>query len=203
MGGEKQRNQVELMGRKSAVFNAAQKAEIAAAFQQQHPLHVQKRLLALKVKAVDGFRSDEAGKIAGVHETSVNRIVNRYLREGIQAIIGVRHHHEHRYMSREEEVNFLAQFQTRSEAGQIIETREIHQAYEEVVGHRVTRNMIYYLLHRHQWRKVVPRSRHEKKASEEAIEAYKKNQSRPENHQKEPAKASGDVSGRGWVWTDQ
>ena len=203
MGGEKQRNQVELMGRKSAVFNAAQKAEIAAAFQQQHPLHIQKRLLALKVKAVDGFRSDEAGKIAGVHETSVNRIVNRYLREGIQAIIGVRHHHEHRYMSREEEVNFLAQFQTRSEAGQIIETREIHQAYEEAVGHRVTRNMIYYLLHRHQWRKVVPRSRHEKKASEEVIEAYKKNHSRPENDQKEPAKASGDVSGRGWIWTDQ
>jgi hypothetical protein len=34
--------------------------------------------------------------------------------------------------------------------------------------------MIYYLLHRHKWRKVMPRSRHEKKAGEEALEAYKK-----------------------------
>ena len=41
---------------------------------------------------------------------------------------------------------------------------------------RITRYMSirYYLLHRHKWRKVVPRSRHEKQASPEAIEAYKK-----------------------------
>lgn len=190
------------MGRKSVVFDTAQKAEIATAFRQQHPVHVQKRLLALKLKAVDDLRSDEAGKIAGVHETSVNRIVNRYLKEGIQAITGVRHHHEHRYMSMEEENNFLAQFQSRSEAGQIIQTREIHQAYEKAVGHPVTRNMIYYLLHRHKWRKVMPRSRHEKKASEEAIEAYKKNHRKDRNAEKEAAKTSGDVPGRGWVWTN-
>lgn len=190
------------MGRKSVVFDTAQKAEIATAFRQQHPVHVQKRLLALKLKAVDDLRSDEAGKIAGVHETSVNRIVNRYLKEGIQAITGVRHHHEHRYMSKEEENNFLAQFQSRSEAGQIIQTREIHQAYEKAVGHPVTRNMIYYLLHRHKWRKVMPRSRHEKKASEEAIEAYKKNHRKDRNAEKEAAKTSGDVPGRGWVWTN-
>ena len=42
------------------------------------------------------------------------------------------------------------QFQRRSEAGQIIETCEIYQAYEKAVGHPITRNMIYYLLHRHQ-----------------------------------------------------
>lgn len=86
-------------------------------------------------------------------------------------MVGKCHDYGNRYMSWEEETAFLAQFQKRSEAGQIIETREIHQAYEEAVGHRVTRNMIYYLLHCHKWRKVVPRSRHEKKANEEAIEA--------------------------------
>ena len=34
--------------------------------------------------------------------------------------------------------------------------------------------MIYFLLQRHKWRKVMPQSRHEKKASDEAIEAYEK-----------------------------
>ena len=121
----------------------------------------------------------------------------------MEAMVGKRHNHGNRYMSREEETAFLAQFQRRSEAGQIIETREIHQAYEQTVGHKVTRNMIYYLLHRHKWRKVVPRSRHEKKASDEAIEAYKKNHREDRNLEKEPAKASGDVPGRGWVWSDQ
>ncbi len=162
-----------------------------------------RRLLALKLKVVDGMTSKEAGKIAGLHETSVNRMMGRYRKEGMEAIVGVRHHSEHRYMSREEETAFLAQFQHRSEAGQIIETREIHSAYEEAVGHPVTRNMIYYLLHRHKWRKVMPRSRHEKKAGKEEIEAYKKNHRKDQNAEKEPAKASGDVPGRGWVWSDQ
>jgi transposase len=191
------------MGRKSTQFSEEEKAEILAAQKKQRPVHITKRLLALKLKAVDGMRSAEAGKIAGIHTTSVNRIVNRYHKEGIEAIVGVRHHSEHRYMSREEEAAFLAQFQAHSEAGQIIETRDIHQAYEKAVGHRVTRNMIYYLLYRHKWRKVVPRSRHEKKASKEAIEAYKKNHLGPENDQKGTAKASCDVPGRGWVWENQ
>lgn len=190
------------MGRKSVQFSEAAQAEILAEQKKKQPPHIYRRLLALKLKAVDGMLSKEVGTITGLHETSVNRIVSRYQKEGIEAIVGVRHHHEHRYMSRQEEENFLRQFQVRSEAGQIIETREIHLAYEKAVGHQVTRNMIYYLLRRHKWRKVVPRSRHEKKASPEAIEAYKKNHSICENPEKEPAKASGDVPGRGWVRAD-
>ena len=67
----------------------------------------------------------------------------------------------------------------------------------------MTRNMIYFLLQRHKWRKVMPQSRHEKKASDEAIEAYKKNHGEGKNPEKGPAKASGDVPGRGWVRADQ
>ncbi|NLD34586.1 MAG: hypothetical protein GX653_06725 [Clostridiales bacterium] len=191
------------MNVKRAKFNEEEKAEILAAQQGTYPSHVHKRLLTLRLKAIDNLRSDEIAAIAGVHKTSVNRIIARYKEEGMEAMVGKRHNHGNRYMSREEETFFLAQFQRRSEAGQIIETREIHQEYEKAVGHRVTRNMIYYLLHRHQWRKVVPRSRHKKKASPEAIEAYKKNHSIRENSEKGPAKASGDVSGRGWVWENQ
>ena len=191
------------MGRKRVEYGEEAKAQIIAEQKKSHPAHVYRRLLALKLKVVDGMTSKEAGKIAGLHETSVNRMMGRYRKEGMEAIVGVRHHSEHRYMSREEETAFLAQFQHRSEAGQIIETREIHSAYEEAVGHPVTRNMIYYLLHRHKWRKVMPRSRHEKKAGKEEIEAYKKNHRKDQNAEKEPAKASGDVPGRGWVWSDQ
>lgn len=191
------------MNIKQAKFSEEEKTEILQAQRTQHPVHVNKRLLALKLKAVDGMRSKDVGKIANMHATSVNRIVNRYKVEGIEAIVGKRHHHEHRYMSREQEEAFLQEFQRRSEAGQIIETREIHQAYQKAVGHEVTRNMIYYLLHRHKWRKVVPRSRHEKKASEEAIGAYKKNHRNDQNPEKEPAKAARNVPGRGWIRADQ
>lgn len=191
------------MNVKRTAFTDEEKAIILSAQKESHPAHVYRRLLALKLKAVDGMHSTEAARIANIHATNVNRILVRFKKEGIEAIVGVRHHHEHRYMTREQEEAFLQDFQDLSEAGQIIQTRDIHQAYEKKVGHPVTRNMIYYLLHRHKWRKVVPRSRHEKKAGEEAIGAYKKNHGKDQNPEKVPAKTSGDVSGRGWVWSNQ
>ena len=191
------------MNVKRVAFTEEEKSEIIRTQRGTYPTHVHKRLLTLKLKAIDGLRSDEIASIVGVHKTSVNRIIARYKKEGMEAMVGKRHDHGNRYMSREEEASFLLQFQRRSEAGQIIETREIHHAYEQAVGREVTRNMIYYLLHRHKWRKVMPRSRHEKKASEEAIEAYKKNHRKDQNAEKEPAKTSGNVPRRGWVWTDQ
>jgi hypothetical protein len=85
------------MSKKSAVFGKAERLEILAAQKKQHPVHVTRRLLALKLKEVDGLRGAEAEKIAGMHTTSVNRIVKRYQEEGIEAIAGVRHHSEHCY----------------------------------------------------------------------------------------------------------
>ena len=46
--------------------------------------------------------------------------------------------------------------------------------YEEKVGHPIGNSQIYRVLHRHNWRKVMPRSKHPNKASEEVIEASKK-----------------------------
>ena len=47
-------------------------------------------------------------------------------------------------------------------------------SYEQAVGHRTGGSQIYYVLRRHGWRKVMPRSKHPKKASEEVIETSKK-----------------------------
>jgi len=38
----------------------------------------------------------------------VNRIIARYKKEGMEAMVGKRHQHGNRYMSREEEVAFLS-----------------------------------------------------------------------------------------------
>jgi hypothetical protein len=52
---------------------------------------------------------------------------------------------------------------------------DIAKAYENKIGKKVSLVMIYLLLKRHKWRKVMPRSQHPKKADEKDIEAYKKN----------------------------
>lgn len=191
------------MNIKKATFTDKEREEIGQAFKQSHPNHVYKRVLALKLKAMDGMRSDETAKISGLGHATVNQIVNRYKAEGIEAIVGKRHNHGNRYMTLEEEKAFLSQFQEEGEAGKVIEVTDIHLAFQKAVGHPVTRNAIYYLLKKHKWRKVMPRGRHPKKASPEAIEAYKKNHRNDPNPEKEAAEPAGDVSGRGWVWTDQ
>ena len=190
------------MNVKHVEFTESERTEIQGELRKDHPVHVYKRLMALKLKAVDGMRSDEAGKLLGMYTSSVNRIVNRYKAEGMEAIVGKRHHGGRRYMTLEEEKAFLAQFREEGEGGNVIEVTDIHLAFQKAVGHPVTRDAIYYLLKKHGWRKVMPRGRHPKKASDEAIEAYKKNHRNDQNPEKGAAEPASDVSGRGWVWAD-
>ena len=84
-------------------------------------------------------------------------------------------------MSYEEETALLEPFRKKAEAGQIVEVSEMNKAYQEAVGHSIGTGQIYHVLHRHGWRKVMPRSKHPKKASEEDIEASKKLTSKWQN----------------------
>ena len=77
-------------------------------------------------------------------------------------------------MSIEEEAAILAPFRERAAKGELVEVKEIEAAYQAAVDHPISVAQIYYVLHRHGWRKVMPRSRHPKKASDETIEASKK-----------------------------
>jgi len=106
-------------------------------------------------------------------------------------------------MSNEEEIAFLSRFSEAATAGRIIEVKEIHRAYEEAVGHTVTRAAIYYILKKHHWRKVMPRSKHPQRASDLEIAAYQKNLGQNTRRIPKPEQTASHVSGRGWVWTDQ
>jgi transposase len=191
------------MRSKRVEYTDSERTEIQSELRKDHPVHVYKRLMVLKIKAIDGKRSDETGKLLGLNASSVNRIVNRYKKDGMEVIVGKRHNGGNRYMRNEEETAFLERFREQGEAGKVIEVTDIHLGYQKEIGRPVTRNAIYYLLERHGWRKIMPRGRHPKKANAEAIEAYKKNHRNDPNPEKEAAEPAGDVSGRGWVWADQ
>lgn len=74
----------------------------------------------------------------------------------------------------EKEAELLEPFRVKAKEGQIVDISEIKASYEEAVGHRIGNAQIYRVLARHGWRKVMPRSKHPKKASEEVIETSKK-----------------------------
>ena len=131
------------------------------------------RLKALELRA-KGADAKEVSKATGFHASSVTRLVAKYRDHGLEAISGNHYGGNHRNMSIAEEAAILAPFQERAEKGELVEVSEIAKAYQAAVDHPVSKGQIYFVLHRHGWRKIMPRSRHPKKASEEEIATSKK-----------------------------
>ena len=131
------------------------------------------RLKALEMRA-KGAKAKEVAEATGFHAAYVSQLVAKYRENGLEAISGNHYGGNHRNMSVEEEACILAPFKERAKKGELVEISEIAKAYQSAVDHPVSRGQIYFVLHRHGWRKVMPRSKHPKKASEEEIAASKK-----------------------------
>ena len=160
------------------VFSNEEIREIEQARKVNKDKRVEKRLKALELRA-KGASAKEVSDATGYHTNYVSRLVTKYCNKGLEGIIGNHYGGNRRNLSVEEEKAILPSFKECAEKGQIIEISEIARAYQEAVDHPVSPTHIYRVLHRHGWRKVMPRSRHPKKASDEEIEASKK--LRPEN----------------------
>ena len=150
-----------------------QVAEIERARKQNKDKNVEKRLKALLLHAESKKREEIAEK-TGFAKSYISELVSKYCNKGIEAIVENKYGGNRRNMSFSEEEAFLAKYKKLAEQGQIIEVGAIKKAYEEKVGHTIGKGQIYRVLERHGWRKVMPRSKHPNKASDEAIEASKK-----------------------------
>ena len=133
----------------------------------------ERRLKALEMRA-KGAISKEVSVATGFHAAYVTQLVAKYRDHGLDAISGNHYGGNHRNMSVEEETAILATFKERAEKGELVEVSEIAKAYQAAVDHPVSNGQIYFVLHRHGWRKVMPRSKHPRKASDEEIAASKK-----------------------------
>lgn len=154
-------------------ITAEQKIEIEKARKENKDKRIEKRLKVLCMRA-DGKSAREIGEATGYHYARVSTIVSKYVHDGLEAITGNHYGGNRKNMSFEEEAEILRPFLEISRNGQMVEISEIEAAYKKVVGHSISCAQIYRVLQRHGWRKVMPRSRHPKKASDEVIEASKK-----------------------------
>lgn len=146
---------------------------IAKARKANKDKRAEKRLYALELRAA-GKSAKEIAAQTGFKEAYIPQLTARYVNGGIGAIAGNHYGGNRRNMPAEKEAELLEWFREEAAKGQVIDISEIKAAYEKAVGHRIGSAQIYRVLHRHNWRKVMPRSRHPKKASEEVIEASKK-----------------------------
>ena len=154
-------------------FNEEEIKAIQQARKENKDNRAEARLKALQLRA-QGEKANDVAKATGFHPAYVTQLVAKYRAHGLEAISGNHYGGNHRNMSLEEEAAILAPFKRQAEKGEIIETKAIAEAYQKAVGHPVGKGQIYCVLHRHGWRKVMPRSKHPKKASEEDIESSKK-----------------------------
>ena len=134
---------------------------------------VEARLKALELRA-EGQKAIEVAKATGFHAAYVTQLVAKYREGGLAAITSNHYGGNHRNMSVEEEAAILEPFKTQAEKGEMVEIKKIAEAYQSAVDHSASKGQIYFVLHRHGWRKVMPRGRHPQKANEEEIAAYKK-----------------------------
>lgn len=132
------------------------------------------RWLIIYNALVDPRKAQEIATHCGVSKATVHQVISSYNRLGVSAVeTPGKGGRRHAYLTVEQEREFVAPFFTRAEQGEIATTAEIQRAYETRVGHEVQESTMYRLLHRHGWRKLVPRPRHPK-ANTQAQEEFKK-----------------------------
>lgn len=159
---------------KTHKFTLEQAAEIEGLLQKTTDTLLYKKLQVLQLR-MEGYRNTEIAKITGYSKSRVSALVCIYAGSGAeyfkaeQRVGGNR-----RNLSFEEEAQLLDTFAQQAEQGNIITVADIKSSYDEACGHESGSGTIYQVLARHDWRKIMPRSKHPKKASKDAIEASKK-----------------------------
>src|SRR5256885_16327566 len=70
---------------------------------------------------------------------------------------------KHENMRLAQEQALLARFAERAGAGELLNIGDLKAAYEQAIGHPTSDSTVYNLLHRHGWRKLIPRPSHPKR----------------------------------------
>jgi transposase len=121
------------------------------------------------------YRAEEVGELVGVSRGTVYQWIHLYNHKGPDAfLLGGRGGRTGGLLTWEEEEALLADIGEKAMHGLVVIAHPIREYAERKLGHVVSKDYAYDLLHRHGWRKVSPRPRHPK-AKMEYQEGFKKN----------------------------
>ncbi|NMA29422.1 MAG: hypothetical protein GX934_16825 [Burkholderiales bacterium] len=154
-------------------INEAEYEAIRRAEKETKDKNISRRLKVLMMR-YEGYKVREIADRTGMRINSISQLCRRYREQGLEEFKRNKAT-SHRYaLPIEKELEILSRFEKAAEAGQAVTAKDIKAAFDEERGKDTGRGYIYMLLKRHGWRKVMPRPRHPKAASEEACEASKK-----------------------------
>ena len=159
---------------KRFVIEKEEYERIIDAEKQTQDKQVSRRLRVLILR-YEGLNNSEIGERVGLCSVRVSQLVSEYRKHGLDEFTRKKYGGNHRNMSVAEEEEILKRFENNAEKGKIVIARDLKRAFDEKLGRDTGRGYVYMLLKRHDWRKVMPRSRHPKQATPEVVEASKKN----------------------------
>lgn len=124
-----------------------------------------------KVQAVllgaEGFTAKTVSAMTQYKEGYVRELWCKYRKNGEAIFLsGNTKTRNNAYLSREEEKEFLTPFLEKAKAAGILIVLDVHKALEARIGKKIPKETTYHLLHRHNWRKIVPRRYHPQRDSE-------------------------------------
>lgn len=121
------------------------------------------------------FHAAEVARFLGVSKQAVWLWIGQYNKKGPDGLDRMgRGGRRWGFLSPEEEQDMLSKLTERAGRGDVVTAAQIHSDICKRVGKKVSMAYVYKLLHRNEWRKLAPRSRHPK-ADSEAQEGFKKN----------------------------
>ncbi|MGC8490892.1 MAG: helix-turn-helix domain-containing protein [Syntrophobacteraceae bacterium] len=122
-----------------------------------------------------GLRTEQVADYTGVTKGTIYQWVFQYNHDGPESFqLKGRGGRRFGLMSFDEESMFLENLRAEAEKGEIVGAFWLRERLEKKLGHKVSKDYLYDLLHRHDWRKVVPRPRHPD-ADVEKQDEFKKN----------------------------
>ena len=133
-----------------------------------------RRVQCVYLKLQHNWNSKQIAEVIGYCESYVREILSLYKKNGdiiFQLINTGGRIREN--MTVEEESELIAGFKEEAGKGNIVEVSRIHEAYEKKLGRKVYRSVIYDLLDRQGWRRIMPRPKHQKN-NKEKMEIFKK-----------------------------
>jgi len=135
--------------------------------------HIDKRLQVVILR-YEGLKDREIGEKLGYHRKRVSQLCAEYAKVGLEEYTRNKFGGNHRALTNEEEAEILEGFSQKAEKGEVVTVREIKDELDKKRGKDTGKGYVYNVLARHNWRKVMPRSKHPKAADAATVEASKK-----------------------------
>jgi len=134
----------------------------------------QRERIQMVLMRESGMTQPGIAEVMGVSLSTVNRAHMAYDSGGVKALKPKPNGGRQREnMSVAQEKALLARYTKAAGAGELLNIHDLKVAYEQAIGHETSNSTIYNLLHRHSWRKLMPRPFHPNR-NRAAQNAFKK-----------------------------